>query len=121
MKTAVAIFALAALGGLTLAFVRLTALENPPTWMALAHGVVAVTAIVSLVVAAAQYGLPLLGKAALALFVAAALGGAFIFANYHLSGLLLPMPLVLLHGGLAVTAFGLLLAALSAPQARRSR
>src|SRR5687768_15529319 len=111
MKVSAILFALAALGGATLAVLRLSGTEIPPTWMAIAHGLIAATALTSLLFAAAQYGLPPLGKAAVAVFVLAALGGAFIFFNYHMADRALPVPLVLLHGGLALTGFGLLLGA----------
>jgi hypothetical protein len=112
MKAAASIFALAALGGLTLAFIRVTQSQNPPTWMVMGHGLVAATALVTLIVVAVRRGLPSLGKAALAVFVLAAAGGAFLNLNYHSANILLPIPMILLHGGLAVTGFGLLLAAL---------
>jgi hypothetical protein len=76
--------------------------------------------VTSLVLAAAQYGLPPLAKSALAVFAIAAAGGIFLFVNYHMSDRLLPMPVVLLHGGLAATGFVLLLAAFSARQLPRS-
>jgi hypothetical protein len=121
MKTAAVIFALAAVGGLTLAFLRLNGAENPPTWMAIGHGVVAAAALVSLIVVAAQSGLPAMAKAALVVFVAAAAGGIYLFVEYQLAERLLPMPLVSLHGGLAVTGFGLLLAAIYGHRMVRSR
>jgi hypothetical protein len=119
MKTAAILFALAAMGGLTLAVLRLGVMDIPPTWMAIAHGIVASLALIALVAAAARDGLPAFGKAALGVFVLAAAGGLYIFVNYHLAGQALPVPLVLVHGAAAVTAFGLLLAAIFAPRAQR--
>jgi hypothetical protein len=89
--------------------------------VAIAHGVIAATALAALVLAAVRPGLPGLGKAALGVFVVAALGGAYIFLNYHMAGMPLPIPFVLLHGGLAVAGFGLLLAAIYGPRMQRLR
>lgn len=114
MKAALAVLALTAAGGLGLAFLRITTADNPPAWMAMAHGLIAATALVTLIVAAFRSGLPALGKAALAVFVVAALGGSYLVFGYHDAGLLVPIPLVLLHGGLAMTGFVLLLAAILA-------
>lgn len=113
MKTAAILFGLAALGGLTLAILRLSGTEIPPTWMAIGHGIVAVTALGTLIYAAAQHGLPSWGKGALTFFILAAAGGLFMFLNYHMADQPLPIPLVLLHGGLAITGFSLLITALA--------
>lgn len=121
MKPAAILFAIAALGGATLAYLRVSNGENPPTWMAVAHGLVAATALASLVVAAVQYPIHALAKAALATFVVAAIAGGFLFFAYQMTGSLLPIPMILLHGGLALTAFTLLLAALFAREPRRIR
>src|SRR3954453_17648831 len=106
MKTAAVLFGLAALGGLTLAGLPLAGTAIPPTWMAVAHGLIAATALVALIFAAVHAGLPPIGKAALGVFALAALGGLFLFVNYHLADEPLPVPVVPLHGGLALTAFG---------------
>lgn len=121
MKPAAILFAIAALGGATLAFVRVSEGENPPAWMAIAHGLIAATALVSLIVAAVQYPLPALAKAAIGVFVAAAIGGGILFIVYHMGGYLLPIPMILLHGGLALTGLGLLLAAFFAREPQRIR
>jgi hypothetical protein len=119
MKTTAVVFALAAVGGLTLGVLRLSGSENPPTWMAVGHGLVAATALLSLVFVAVEYGLPFIGKLALAMFFIAAAGGLFLFVEYQMSNEPLPIPMVVLHGGLAATAFGLLLAALFEREPRR--
>ena len=48
-------------------------------------------------------------RAALGVFVLAALGGVTIFVRWHLKNLPLPIPIVLGHGLLALTGLGLLL------------
>ena len=49
-----------------------------------------------------------MAQVALALVVAAALGGITIFAHYHLKKVPLPIPIVLGHGLLALAGLGLL-------------
>ena len=111
MGTAAILFALAALGGLTLAGIRLGGKPYPPTWMALGHGAVAAAALGTLAYVAATEGLPTLGQAALGVFVPAALGGATLFLGFHLRGRALPIPLVIGHGLIAAAGLALLLAA----------
>jgi hypothetical protein len=83
--------------------------------MALGHGAVAATGLALLIYAAATTGLPGLGQVALGLFVLAALGGATLFVGFHLREQALPIPLVLGHGLLALTALVLLLIAFFNP------
>lgn len=102
------LFAIAALGGITLAAMQFG--NRPlPFALALAHGVLAATGLVLLIAAmavAAAKGTILI--AALILFIVAAIGGVILF-SFHLRSQPLPMPLVLGHGLLAVVAFVLLL------------
>src|SRR5262245_34013548 len=109
MQLAAIFFALAALGGLTIAVMRLSGTPRPPTWMALGHGAVAAIGLLSLIYAAATETLPTMALAALGCFVLAALGGATIFVLFHLRLKPLPIPLILGHGALAVVGFVLLL------------
>jgi hypothetical protein len=112
MQLAAILFAVAAVGGLTLAGIRLSGIPRPPTWMALGHGAVAAAALGSLIYAAMTQTLPTLALASLGGFILAAAGGAVIFLGFHLRGKPLPIPLVLGHGALAVISFLLLLAAI---------
>ena len=112
MQIAAVLFAFAALGGLTMAGIRLKGTPLPPTWLALGHGAIAATGLGVLIYTAATQSLPTLALAALCGFVLAALGGATIFVGFHLKGKPLPIPFVLGHGALAVTAFVLLLLAI---------
>ena len=108
------LFALTALGGLALAAIHFRGggREPPPTALALVHGLVAATALVLLVIGAlnAGAGSPALPWISIAVFVAAALGGAYMFLGKHLRGEPLPGKVVVLHGVLAVAGFALLLA-----------
>jgi hypothetical protein len=102
------LFAIAALGGLTLAALRIA--NRPlPLPLAIVHGLVAATALVIFIVTIVSSPVtPTVATAALILFLIAAIGGAVLF-SLHLSEKSLPLPLVLGHGLLAVVAFILLL------------
>jgi hypothetical protein len=103
------LFAIAALGGATLATLHFRGRNPLPMPLALLHGALAATALVLLLFAAlTQPGFGGLGMAALVIFVIAALGGFYLF-SFHLRSQVLPSPVVLIHGGAAVLAFVLLL------------
>ena len=108
MTLAVTLFALAAVGGLALAGMRLKGTELPPMWLAVVHGLAAASALVALVVAVMGSGAPSTATIALVGFVVAALGGFALFAN-HLRGKALPIPLMLVHAVVAVVSFVVLL------------
>ena len=108
LSVAVILFAVAALGGLILAFQHFTGRPRP-WFLAIVHGAVAASAFVILLVAVLQ------GGAAspkvywsLGLFAAAALGGLLLF-SFHVRNRPLASPVVVIHGGVAVAAFLLLL------------
>jgi hypothetical protein len=109
MQAAAIVLGLAALGGLTLAVIRLMGSPRPPTWMALGHGAVAATGLGLLVYAAIDTGIPQLAQIALGVIVLAALGGTTIFLGFHMRGRPLPIPLVVGHGLIAATGYVLLL------------
>ena len=111
MKTASVLLALAALGGMTMAGILFSGKPQPPTWLAMAHGLLAAAAITLLLYAYFTVGLPSLACWALLLFLIAAGGGAFLNLNYHWKMLPLPKGLIVAHAGVAVVGFGLLLAA----------
>jgi hypothetical protein len=112
MQAAAIVLCLAALGGLTLAAIRLRGTPRPPTWMALGHGAVAATGLILLGYAAATNGIPLLAQIALGVLLLAAVGGAAIFVGFHLKDRALPIPLVLGHGLTAIVGYLLLLFAI---------
>jgi hypothetical protein len=109
MQAAAIVLALAAVGGLTLAAIRLRGAPWPPMWLAHVHGLVAATGVALLAYAAATAGIPGLAKIALGIFVLAALGGASLFLAFHLAKKPLPIPFVLAHGAIAVIGYVLLL------------
>jgi hypothetical protein len=111
MKTASALLALAALGGLSMAGIRFAGKPQPPAWLAMLHGFLSAAALTLLLYAWFTVGLPALASWALVLFLVAAAGGAFLNLNYHWKMLPLPKGMIVGHAGVAVAGFGLLLAA----------
>jgi hypothetical protein len=109
MQIAAVFFALAALGGLTMAGIRLSGTPRPPTWLALGHGAIAAAGLITLIYAAVTSSLPTIALIALGCFILAALGGGTIFTLFHLRAKPLPIPLVIGHGAFAIAAFVLLL------------
>lgn len=97
------LFAVAALGGLTLAVMRF---RNQPLPMPLAliHGAVAAIALVMLLVLALGPSGTRIERIALGGFVVAALGGFFLF-SYHIRKRPLPIGVVVIHGLVAVASF----------------
>ena len=112
MEWAAMVLAAAALGGLTLAGIRLSGTPRPPTWMALGHGAVAATGLGLLIYAAVTADIPGLALVALGVLVLASLGGTGLFVGFHLRGQALPIPLVIGHGLAALTGLALLLVSL---------
>jgi len=112
MQWAAITLGLAALGGLTLAGIRLSGTPRPPTWVALGHGTVAATGLGFLIYAAVVPGIPGLAQVALGILVLAALGGAVLFFGFHIREKPLPIPLVLGHGLTALTGLIILLVCL---------
>ncbi len=103
----VILFGIAALGGMALAAMRLKEKELPMP-IALAHGAVAATALVILLVAVTGGGMTGLATASLVIFVIAALGGFYLF-SFHLRKKPIPIPVMFVHGLAAVAAYVLLL------------
>ena len=109
------VFAIAALGGVTLATLHFRGRTPPPMPLALLHGVLAASGLALMIGAAlTQPGLRGLALASLVIFAVAALGGFYLF-SFHVRGRALPSAVVLIHGGAAVVAFLMLLAFLFVP------
>lgn len=106
---AVVVLGLAALGGLALAVIRLRGTPLPPTSIALIHGMVAATGLALLISVVIGHEVDQLVKVSLGVLVVAALGGATIFLGFHMRNRALPIPLVIGHGLVAITAYVLLL------------
>ena len=116
MKTSLALLTVTALGGLSMAVIRFARDANPPSWLAMLHGLLAGAALTLLLYAYFTVGLPALACWALLLFLAAAAGGAFLNLNFHWKMQPLPKPIVLVHAGVAVLGYGLLAVAVLAPR-----
>jgi hypothetical protein len=107
LHIAAILFALGAIGGVTLAVLRVRG-GNPPLGLAAGHGVAAAAGLVTLAIGVLGQGLRGTALVSLVLFGAAALGG-FVLVSIHLKGKLIPLGLVLAHGTLAVAGFVALL------------
>ena len=108
MTIAAVLFGIAALGGVVMAIMRLTGRELPPMALALVHGLFAASGLVALLVAVIGVNVPTQARIALGGFIVAALGGFFLF-SFHLRRKALPVPVVIVHGLVAVVSFVLLL------------
>ena len=111
MQTSTGLLAVAAVGGLAMAGIRFSGKPHPPAWLAMLHGFLAAAALTLLIYACFTVGLPGMAQLALLLFLAAAAGGAFMNLNFHWKLLPLPVWLVLVHAGIAVCGFVLLVVA----------
>ena len=111
LLTSTVLLAIAAVGGLVMAGIRFVGNRPPPAPLAMLHGFLAAAAVTLLVYAAATVGLPVMALAALALFLAAAAGGAILNLNYHWKQRPLPKWLIFVHAIAAVAGFVLLFAA----------
>jgi len=110
MTIALVLFALAALGGVAMAAIRLRGAERPPTGLALVHGAAAAAGLIALIIAVMNMADPGPARTALVVFIVAALGGFYLFAQ-HIQKKALPIPVVVVHGLVAVVGFVILLMA----------
>jgi len=111
MQTATGLLAVSAAGGLVMAAIRFSGKPVPPTWLAMLHGFLSSAALTLLIYACFTVGLPGMAQIALLLFLAAAAGGAFMNLNFHWRMMPLPKWLVLVHAGIAICGFLLLIVA----------
>jgi hypothetical protein len=117
MQVAAVLFVLAALGGVTMVALRVSKNQNPPTALAVGHGVIAAAGLITLIytVFTATVTAPDMAKWAIGVFVVAALGGVGMFTLFHLRGRLLPVWMMLGHGAVAAAGLALLLWAIFRP------
>lgn len=111
MQTATGLLAASAAGGLVMAAIRFNGKPQPPIWLAMLHGFLSAAALTLLTYACFTVGLPGMAQLALLLFFVAAAGGAFMNLNFHWKLLPLPKWLVLVHAGIAICGFLLLVIA----------
>jgi len=112
LRAAALLFALAALGGLAMAGIRLGGNRNPPAWLAFGHGLLAAAGLTLLAYACLYADVPKHALWALALLLASAGGGALMNLGYHWRQLPLPKALLVGHLLIAATGFVLLLTAI---------
>jgi len=110
LNVALILFAIAALGGATMAVLHFRGRAQPPALLATLHGLLAASGLVALLVAVVRDGLSGLPAIALALMLVAALGG-FGLLSFHIRGRTQPGGLIVGHGMLAVAGFLVLLSA----------
>ena len=108
LKTALALLTLVALLGVVMAVIRLGRNANPPSWLAMLHGLLAAMALTLLVFAFLTGAAPALAGWAVLLLVLAAVGGAYLNLGYHVKGALVPKPIVIVHALVAVSGYTLL-------------
>ena len=111
LRTCAVLLALAAMGGATMAVMTFRGKPRPPAWLAMLHGFLAAAAVTLLLYTSATVGLSIVANAALALFLIAAAGGAYMNLEFHWKLLPLPKWLVIVHAAIAVAGYLLLLAA----------
>lgn len=111
LRAAVALFAIAAAGGLVMAGIRWFGKRNPPAWLAMLHGFLAGATVTLVAYAAIVVGVPSPAGWALLLFLLAAAGGAAMNLLWQWKQRPLPVGLMLGHAGLAVVALVLLIVA----------
>ncbi|HEX6636302.1 MAG TPA: hypothetical protein VF033_01495 [Steroidobacteraceae bacterium] len=104
------LFAVAALGGLTMAIMHFRGYSPPKTALAVLHGLFAASGLVVLLLALIKTGFGGKPGIALGLLVVAALGG-FVLVSYHAKNQKLPSGLVAGHALIAVAGFLTLLLA----------
>lgn len=112
LQTATALLAIAAAGGLLMAFLRFSGAERPPSWLAMLHGLLAGSGLTLLLFAGFAYGIPRLTWIGTALLVLAALGGTYLNLAFHDKRLPLPKPIIIGHALAAVVGFGLIFVSL---------
>lgn len=112
LKTAVVLLALTGAGGLLMAGIRFSGKPHPPSWIAMAHGLLAGSGLTLVLYPAFVAGMNAAAWGGLALLVVAALGGLTLNLGYHWKNIALPVWLVLVHAAVAVV--GLVVLAIAA-------
>lgn len=111
LRTAVALFAIAAVGGLVMTGIRFLRHVNPPAWLAMLHGLLAAAGLALVGFAAFTAGVPSIVVIGFVLLLVAAAGGALLNLRYQWKQRLLPGSIVAIHATAAVVGFGCLVVA----------
>jgi len=105
IRTAVVLLAIGALGGVVMAVIRLSKNINPPSGLAMLHGLLAAAGATLLLYAAVTVGIPVLAKIGLVFLVIAAVGGVVLNLKYQWERALIPLGFMTGHAALAVVGF----------------
>lgn len=105
LKTAAVLLGLTAVGGLIMAFIRFSGADRPPSWLAMAHGLLAASGLTLLLYLGFAAGLPGTVWLGIVLLATAALGGLALNLMYHSKMLSLPKNMVIGHAALAVVGY----------------
>lgn len=105
------LYALAATGGLAMAAIRFARQRNPPSWLAMAHGLLASAGLTLQLYATLLGGATGTALLSALLFLLAAAIGIWLNLHYHEARIPLPKGATLVHAAVAITAFALLLVA----------
>ena len=113
LRTACALLAIGAVGGIGMAAIRFGKGRNPPAAIAMVHGLLAAAGLTLLAYAAITAVVPTSAWMALVLLLGAASIGAYLNLAYQWRQRPIPGGLVWVHAGVAVAGFlSLLFAAL---------
>lgn len=85
-----------------MAIMRFAGMERPPSWLAMAHGLLAGSGLTLVLYAGFTAGMPGTVWAGLGLLVLAALGGVYLNLAYHAKLLPIPKGIVIVHALLAI-------------------
>lgn len=108
LQIATYMFALTALGGIVMGWIRFARGYNPPSWLAMAHGFLAAAGVTLLAYAVLVIGAPGMATVSLVLFLLGSLGGVVLNLVYHLKDERLPKGITAVHAVIAMVAFALL-------------
>ncbi|PKN51899.1 MAG: hypothetical protein CVU55_09085 [Deltaproteobacteria bacterium HGW-Deltaproteobacteria-13] len=111
MYLPVVLFAIAALGGLTLAVMKFTG-KGLPWPLVIGHGIFAASGLVALIINVFNDTQNFLMNLSLILFLITAIGG-FTVLSFHLRKKKQPYSLIFIHGTAAVISFVLLIIAVT--------
>jgi lysozyme family protein len=112
MQLAAILLGLAALGGLAMVGIRASKNQNPPTALAVGHGLIAAAGLITLIYHRLTVTAPPMPNEvnySIGVLVVAALGGIGMFTLFHLRNRLIPLAFMLGHGLIAAVGLGLLL------------
>jgi glucose uptake protein GlcU len=105
IRSAVVLLAIGALGGIVMAVIRLSKKINPPSALAMLHGLLAAAGATLLLYAAVTVGIPALAQVGLAFLLIAAVGGVVLNLKYHWERVLIPRGFMIAHGLVAAIGF----------------